>query len=148
MSSESVAPLKPSLSHSGLQALLESARLLNASTTLEELLSHLMRTVMGRLLVTRGVIAIDDDGAMRVELARGVSGAVKGSVLTDEAMAAAKLDSALSHSHGRGPGGTSWRSASRPWERRPPSSWNCCRPCWNSPVPRSPRRAPTSTPCR
>jgi sigma-B regulation protein RsbU (phosphoserine phosphatase) len=92
MSSESVAPLKPSLSHSGLQALLESARLLNASTTLEELLSHLMRTVMGRLLVTRGVIAIEDDGVLRVELARGVSGAAKGSILTEEAMAAAKLD--------------------------------------------------------
>jgi phosphoserine phosphatase RsbU/P len=85
-------PAKPSLSHSGLQALLESARLLNASATLDELLSHLMRTVMGRLLVTRGAIAISDNGAMRVELARGVSGVSRGIILTDETAAAAKLE--------------------------------------------------------
>jgi len=58
MPTESPVPAMSNLSHSGLQALLESARLLNASPTLEELLSHLIRTVMGRLLVTRGVIAI------------------------------------------------------------------------------------------
>jgi sigma-B regulation protein RsbU (phosphoserine phosphatase) len=96
MTSESTVPAKPNLSHSGLQALLESARLLNASATLDELLSHLIRTVMGRLLVTRGVIAIEDDveghRAMRVELARGVSGIAKGSILTDEAAAGAKLE--------------------------------------------------------
>ena len=86
------APAKSNLSHSGLQALLESARLLNASPTLDELLSHLIRTVMGRLLVTRGVIAIEDKGAMRVELARGVSGIAKGSILTEEAAAHAKLE--------------------------------------------------------
>ncbi len=92
MPSESVVQAKPSLSHSGLQALLESARLLNASATLDELLSHLIRTVMGRLLVTRGVIAIEHDGAMRVELARGVSSIAKGSILTAEAAAGAKLE--------------------------------------------------------
>ena len=86
------APAKSSLSHSGLQALLESARLLNGSPSLNELLSHLFRTVMGRLLVTRGVIAIHDNGAMRVELARGVTGIAKGSILTDELAAAAKLE--------------------------------------------------------
>ena len=88
----SAAPAKSSLSHSGLEALLESARLLNASPTLEELLSHLMRTVMGRLLVTRGVIAIEENGAMRVALARGVSGMGKGSVLTPEAAANYRLE--------------------------------------------------------
>jgi sigma-B regulation protein RsbU (phosphoserine phosphatase) len=83
---------KSNLSHSGLQALLESARLLNASATLPELLSHLMRTVMGRLLVTRGVIAIEHDGAMIVEMARGVTGIAKGSTFTAEAAAGAKLE--------------------------------------------------------
>src|ERR1017187_10304072 len=58
-----------SLSLSGLQALLESARLLNSSLSLDELLRHLLRTVMGRLLVSRGVIAIENHGEMRVELA-------------------------------------------------------------------------------
>src|SRR5664279_1463256 len=86
------APAKSNLSHSGLQALLESARLLNGSPSLNELLSHLFRTVMGRLLVTRGVIAIDDNGAMRVELARGASGIVKGAILTGELADAAKLE--------------------------------------------------------
>jgi sigma-B regulation protein RsbU (phosphoserine phosphatase) len=86
------APAKSNLSHSGLQALLESARLLNGSPSLNELLSHLFRTVMGRLLVTRGVIAISDHGAMRVELARGVTGIAKGSLLTDELAASSKLE--------------------------------------------------------
>lgn len=85
-------PAKSNLSHSGLQALLESARLLNASPTLDELLSHLIRTVMGRLLVTRGVIAIEDNGVMRVQLARGVSGIAKGSILTPEVAASSKLE--------------------------------------------------------
>ncbi|MEI9971501.1 MAG: hypothetical protein WDO73_05235 [Ignavibacteriota bacterium] len=80
------------MSHSGLQALLESARLLNASATLDELLSHLMRTVMGRLLVTRGVVAIEDNGEMRVALARGVSAIAKGSILTGDLAAGAKLE--------------------------------------------------------
>jgi sigma-B regulation protein RsbU (phosphoserine phosphatase) len=102
---ESAAPVKSSLSHSGLQALLESVRLLNASATLDELLSHLMRTVMGRLLVTRGAIAIEDGGAMRVELARGVTGMVKGSLLTAEAAAAAKLELQFPIGAGEGPVG-------------------------------------------
>jgi sigma-B regulation protein RsbU (phosphoserine phosphatase) len=83
--------VKSNLSHSGLQALLESARLLNGSPSLNELLSHLFRTVMGRLLVTRGLIAIEDNGKMRVELARGVPGIAKGSLLTDEVAEAAGL---------------------------------------------------------
>src|ERR1017187_4400826 len=99
------APAKSNLSHSGLQALLESARLLNASPTLDELLSHLIRTVMGRLLVTRGVIAIEDKGARRVELARGVSGITKGSILTAEAAAHAKLELHYPIGTGDGPVG-------------------------------------------
>ncbi len=81
-----------SLSISGLQALLESARLLNSSLSLEELLRHLLRTVMGRLLITRGLIAVEDHGQMRVELSRGVQGIAKGSLFEEDAAAAAKLD--------------------------------------------------------
>lgn len=91
MPDTSQAPVKSSLSHSGLQALLESARLLNGSHSLNELLSHLFRTVMGRLLVTRGVIAIENNGEMRVELARGVPGIAVGSLLTDQAAETARL---------------------------------------------------------
>jgi sigma-B regulation protein RsbU (phosphoserine phosphatase) len=89
-SDTAVAPAT-NLSASGLQALLESARLLNSSLSLEEMLRHLLRTVMGRLLVTRGAVALADGGVMRVELVRGVPALDKGSVLGPEEAAAARL---------------------------------------------------------
>jgi phosphoserine phosphatase RsbU/P len=81
-----------SLSVSGAQALLESVRLLNASLNLQDLLSHLLRTVMGRLLVTRAAVVLDEGGEMRVALARGVPALAKGAALTPESAAAHKLD--------------------------------------------------------
>jgi len=80
------------LSLSSLQALLESARLLNSSLSLEELLRHLLRTVMGRLLVTRAVIALENGGQMRVELTRGVQAFAQGAAFRDADAAAARLD--------------------------------------------------------
>jgi phosphoserine phosphatase RsbU/P len=56
-----------------LQALLESAELLHASLELDDLLRHLLRTVMGRLVVGRGLVAVDTDGALRLALIRGAS---------------------------------------------------------------------------
>ncbi len=75
-----------------MQALLESARLLNSSLSLEDLLRHLLRTVMGRLLATRGVIAIEEAGQMRIQLARGVPSLAQGSPFSEEAAAGAHLD--------------------------------------------------------
>lgn len=66
------AQMAARLGESRLEALLESAELLHASLRVEDLLRHLMRTVMGRLLVGRAVIAIRKDGEMRVALARGI----------------------------------------------------------------------------
>jgi sigma-B regulation protein RsbU (phosphoserine phosphatase) len=60
-----------SLDTSRLEALLESAQLLHASLDLDDLLRHLLRTVMGRLLVTRAVIAVAGEADLRVALARG-----------------------------------------------------------------------------
>src|SRR4051812_13541432 len=74
-----------------MQALLDSVRLLNASLNLQDLLSHLIRTVMGRLLVTRVAVAIEEKGEMRVALARGVAGLEKGSVLRQSEAAEKKL---------------------------------------------------------
>jgi sigma-B regulation protein RsbU (phosphoserine phosphatase) len=71
------------LSALSLQSLLESARLLNSALNRNELLSHLMRTVMGRLMVTRAAIAVEFDGEMRVELARGVAGLAPGNVFPE-----------------------------------------------------------------
>jgi phosphoserine phosphatase RsbU/P len=61
------------LGASTLEALLESAQLLHASLDLDELLKHLLRTVMGRLLVARGLIAVSDGGVMRLALVRGMA---------------------------------------------------------------------------
>ncbi len=56
---------------SHLEALLESAQLLHASLDLNDLLKHLLRTVMGRLVVGKGLIAVEQDGAPRLALVRG-----------------------------------------------------------------------------
>jgi sigma-B regulation protein RsbU (phosphoserine phosphatase) len=67
------------VSVSRLESLLESAQLLHASLDLDNLLKHLLRTVMGRLLVTRAVIAINAGDGLRVAMARGVAEAPLGS---------------------------------------------------------------------
>ena len=72
------------LGDSRLQALLESAKLLSSSLELSDLLAHLLRTVMGRLLVSKAAIAVDLDGSMRVALARGLPGLAKGDLFTED----------------------------------------------------------------
>ncbi len=63
---------KSTLDASRLESLLESAQLLHASLDLEELLRHLLRTVMGRLMCTKALIAVARDGRMELAAARGV----------------------------------------------------------------------------
>ncbi len=74
----------PSASAARLESLLESAQLLHATLNLDDLLSHLLRTVMGRLLVTRAVIAIVDGDGLRVGMARGLPDCRPGNVFDDE----------------------------------------------------------------
>lgn len=76
----------PQLDPSRLEALLESAQLLHSSLDLQDLLKHLLRTVMGRLLVGRGLIAVQDEGGMRLALVRGVR-TLKAGDLFDETIA-------------------------------------------------------------
>ncbi len=71
------------LGDSRLQALLESAKLLSSSLSLQDLLAHLLRTVMGRLLVSKAVIAVAREGGMRVALARGLPGLAKGDLFSE-----------------------------------------------------------------
>lgn len=59
------------LDASRLESLLESARILGSSLDLHEQLNHLMRTVMGRLLVTRALIALRDGEGWRAAAVRG-----------------------------------------------------------------------------
>lgn len=71
---------------SDLEALLESARMLHASLELDDLLRHLLRTVMGRLVVPRALVAVADGDRLVVSLARGCRGIAAGDVF-DEARA-------------------------------------------------------------
>lgn len=77
---------------SRLPALLESAKLLGSSLALEDLLAHLLRTVMGRLLVTKAAIAVDLDGNLRIALARGVPALKKGDLFNEERARAEQLE--------------------------------------------------------
>ncbi|MEM9292226.1 MAG: SpoIIE family protein phosphatase [Acidobacteriota bacterium] len=56
--SEATGGPAPSFDAERLQALVESARLLHGSLELDQILGSLLRTVMGRVMVTRGFIAL------------------------------------------------------------------------------------------
>jgi sigma-B regulation protein RsbU (phosphoserine phosphatase) len=81
-----------SLDASRLEALLESAQLLHSSLNIEDLLRHLLRSVMGRLLVGKALIAVEEDSAMRVALARGLSRLTAGEKFDEEIARGAGLD--------------------------------------------------------
>lgn len=80
-----------SLNSSRLEALLESAQLLNSSLDLDSLLQHLLRTIMGQTLVGRGFVAVETDGEMRYAQIRGVKGAKVGDAFDEETARAAKI---------------------------------------------------------
>lgn len=79
------------LDASRLESLLESARILGSSLDLHEQLNHLMRTVMGRLLVTRALIALKDGDGWRAAAVRGVADIREGDAVTPEGVAQAGL---------------------------------------------------------
>lgn len=81
------------LGESRLSALLESAKLLNSSLELDDLLRHLLRTVMGRTLASRGALAVESEGQLRVRLVRGCPTLPAGSILSEESGRAAGLES-------------------------------------------------------
>jgi len=74
------------------EALLESAQLLHSSLDLDHLLRHLLRSVMGRLLVSKALIAVADDSAMRLALVRGTAKIAKGQEYDEEAARAAGIE--------------------------------------------------------
>lgn len=81
-----------SLGVSRLEALLESAQLLHSSLNLEDLLSHLLRSVMGRMLVSRAFIAVEGEGVTRIALARGLPKLKVGGVYSEDEARAAGID--------------------------------------------------------
>ncbi len=74
------------------QSLLESAQLLHSSLDLDQLLRHLLRSVMGRLLVSKGLIAVEEDGSVRLALVRGLPKLAAGEEFDEEAARAAGLE--------------------------------------------------------
>ncbi len=80
------------LSVSSLEALLESANLLHSSLNLDDLLKHLLRSVMGRLLISKGLIAVFEDGQMRHALVRGLPKLSVGEVFDEEAARSCGID--------------------------------------------------------
>ncbi len=74
------------------QSLLESAQLLHSSLDLDHLLRHLLRSVMGRLLISKALIAVEEDGTMRLALLRGLPKFAVGEMFDEEVARAAGLD--------------------------------------------------------
>ena len=81
-----------SLSSSRLESLLESAQLLHASLELDDLLRHLLRTVMGRLASGRALVAVEEDGEMLTKLVRGAPKLKAGARFDRVAASACGLD--------------------------------------------------------
>lgn len=73
------------------EALLESAQLLHSSLDLEQLLRHLLRSVMGRLLISKSLIAVADESMMRLALVRGTGKIAKGQEYDEAAARAAGI---------------------------------------------------------
>src|SRR5499433_493536 len=84
--------MSSSLDASRLEALLESAQLLHSSLNIEDLLRHLLRSVMGRLLVGKALIAVEEDESMRLALARGLPKLTVGEKFDEGAARASGLD--------------------------------------------------------
>jgi phosphoserine phosphatase RsbU/P len=76
---------------SRLESLLESAKMLNSSLELDDLLRHLLRTAMGRLLVTRAALALESHGRFYLEIARGLPALQKGQPIDIDVAHAAGL---------------------------------------------------------
>jgi phosphoserine phosphatase RsbU/P len=92
MSTITVPLLSATLGQSRLESLLESAKLLNSTLNLDDLLGHLLRTVMGRYLIARGVVAIQAGDTSMVEVSRGAAALKKGATFTPEAAQACGLE--------------------------------------------------------
>ncbi len=77
---------------SRLEALLESAKLLQSSLELDLILKHLMRTAMGRLVARRGLLAVRKQGVPRLNLVRGAATLKAGEVFDEAQARAAGID--------------------------------------------------------
>ena len=78
-----------------LDALVESARLLQSAKDVDHLLQHLLRSAMAHVLARRGLIARDDGSGPVVVDARGVAGFASGTPFDEGQIRAAGIDHIL-----------------------------------------------------
>ena len=78
-----------------LDALVESARLLQSAKDVDHLLQHLLRSAMAHVLARRGLIARDDGSGPVVVDARGVAGFASGTPFDEGQVRAAGIDHIL-----------------------------------------------------
>jgi phosphoserine phosphatase RsbU/P len=77
---------------SRLEALLESVRLLHSSLELDDLVRHLLRSAMGRLMARSGFIALQQPAGLRLVLVRGTTTLRAGEPIDEALSAAAGID--------------------------------------------------------
>ena len=75
-----------------LQALVESTEMLHGSLELDQLLRHLLRSVMGRLVIGRAVVAVESEGSLVVAESRGARSLPAGTTFDETTARAAGLD--------------------------------------------------------
>lgn len=81
-----------SLSLSRLESLLESAQLLHASLDLDDLLRHLLRSVMGRTAAGRALVAVEEKSGLCIKLVRGAPKLKAGEPFDEAKVRAAGLE--------------------------------------------------------
>jgi sigma-B regulation protein RsbU (phosphoserine phosphatase) len=75
-----------------LEALVESARMLQGASDVDQLLQHLLRSAMAHVLARRGFVARDDGSGLVVMHARGLSVFPTGAPYDEEALRAAGIE--------------------------------------------------------
>lgn len=78
-----------------VEALVESARLLQSATDVSQLLSHLLRASMAHVLARRGFVAFDGGDGMQVVHARGLGATANGTPYDEMALRAAGIQTIL-----------------------------------------------------
>ncbi|HVT03825.1 MAG TPA: SpoIIE family protein phosphatase [Thermoanaerobaculia bacterium] len=78
-----------------VEALVESARMLQATTDVDELLQHLLRSAMAHVLASRGFVSMEREGAQRIEHVRGLPPATRGALVVDAELRSIGIDHIL-----------------------------------------------------
>jgi sigma-B regulation protein RsbU (phosphoserine phosphatase) len=75
-----------------LEALVESARMLQGASDVDQLLQHLLRSAMAHVLARRGFVARDDGTGAVVTHVRGLAGVAAGTAYDEQALRSAGIE--------------------------------------------------------